>query len=666
MEITTTSMMDYEKGGDGFDYKQAEILRKAMEECDLVDLGYMGYEYTWSNGRSGTDNIQERLDRFLANKLWRGTFPGSFVNHLPKRKFDHLPIILNIRGPRNRVKEKNKVKLFRFEEMWLKELSCEDIVKQSWNINADCRTKLNATTLNLKAWSRETFGNGTKELKDCRNKMEELMEEDQTEETLAKMRALDAKMDELEHREELYWKQQSRKLWLKDGDKNTRFFHAKANQRRDRNTILSIRDETGIIVDKEEDITETMVNFFDNLIWEDPWIPTRPGFKAPEGCLENVNNLTWVSDLLEEDGWNHERVTTVFPNEVAREILKIQVPVYPQRDSWTWLYSKDGFYSVRSAYYIQLQGTYCIPSTSNNSSSNLWNRIWRTKVPTKIKNFAWRSCKNGIPVKVNLVKRSACVDSRCQLCGEDNETTEHILLHCSEARKVWYLSPLRLSSGEHQDVSLKDKCLHLMTIYKEERWWELFWTIAWSIWTNRNAWCFEKKKKEGMELVQRATNLVNDPVRWTPPVEGTYKLNTDVAVFQEGKVGLGAILRDHMGETVVTTCWMVAGDYKVELGEGLAARHGLKIALEAGFEHIILETDSVKLYTHVKKENEENNTFGRIVQDIKTLAGRCLTFEVLHVKRGANKAAYHLAKLSQKFAEMRVWLEENPSEIAHV
>ncbi|KAL2928556.1 hypothetical protein RDABS01_006569 [Bienertia sinuspersici] len=564
MEITTSSMMDYEKGGDGFDYKQAEILRKAMEECDLVDLGHMGYEYTWSNGRSETDNIQEWLDRFLSNKLWRETFP-----------------VLNIRGPRNRVKEKKKVKLFRFEEMWLKELTCEDIVKQSWNINTDCRTKLNATALNLKAWSRETFGNGTKE------------------------------------------------------------------------------------------------------IWEDPWIPTRPGFKAPEGCPENENKLTWVSDLLEEDGWNHERVTTVFPNEVAQEILKIQVPVYPQRDSWTWIYSKDGFYSVRSAYYIQLQGTYCIPSTSNNSSSNLWNRIWRTKVPTKIKNFAWRACKNGIPVKVNLFKRSACVESRCQLCGEDNKTTEHILLHCSEARKVWYLSPLRLNSGEHQDMSLKDKCLHLMTIYKEERWWELFWTIAWSIWTNRNAWCFEKKKKEGMELVQRATNLVNEyekengqrkvipegqdsPVRWTPPVEGAYKLNTDVAVFQEGKVGLGAILRDHMGETVVATCWMVAGDNRVELREGLAARHGLKIALEAGFEHIILETDSVKLYTHVKKGNEENNTFGRIVQDIKALACRCLTFKVLHVKRGANRAAHHLAKLSQKYAEMRVWLEENPSEIAHV
>ncbi|KAL2906918.1 Clustered mitochondria protein-like protein, partial [Bienertia sinuspersici] len=71
--------------------------------------------------------------------------------------------------------------------------------------------------------------------------------------------------------------------------------------------------------------------------------------------------------------------------------------------------------------------------------------------------------------------------------------------------------------------------------------------------------------------------------------------------------------------------------------------HGLKIALEAGFERIILETDSVKLYTHVKKEKVENTAFGKIVQDIKTLASMCLNFEVLHVKRGANRATHHLA-----------------------
>ena len=41
--------------------------------------------------------------------------------------------------------------------------------------------------------------------------------------------------------EEVSWRQKSREIWLKEGDRNTGFFHRMANSHRRRNSITSIR-----------------------------------------------------------------------------------------------------------------------------------------------------------------------------------------------------------------------------------------------------------------------------------------------------------------------------------------------------------------------------------------------------------------------------------------
>lgn len=43
--------------------------------------------------------------------------------------------------------------------------------------------------------------------------------------------------------EEAYWRMKSRVTWLKEGDKNTRFFHAATKSRRAQNRFRCLKDD---------------------------------------------------------------------------------------------------------------------------------------------------------------------------------------------------------------------------------------------------------------------------------------------------------------------------------------------------------------------------------------------------------------------------------------
>ena len=99
-----------------------------MEFCKLEDLGFIGHPFTWSNNRGGNENLQERLDRFVATNAWKERFGGSSVWHLEKRKSDHLPLVVSIKERVGSMEIKRRKKLYRFEEMWLRDEKCIEVI----------------------------------------------------------------------------------------------------------------------------------------------------------------------------------------------------------------------------------------------------------------------------------------------------------------------------------------------------------------------------------------------------------------------------------------------------------------------------------------------------------------------------------------------------------
>lgn len=65
--------------------------RSVVNKCQLVDLGYSEFFFTWSNWRKA-NIVYARLDYFLANQQWLSLFSSSVVVHLNEGSLNHLPI----------------------------------------------------------------------------------------------------------------------------------------------------------------------------------------------------------------------------------------------------------------------------------------------------------------------------------------------------------------------------------------------------------------------------------------------------------------------------------------------------------------------------------------------------------------------------------------------
>lgn len=144
----------------------------AVLDCDLTDLELIGHQYTWEKSRGTVNWIEIRLDRAMADSKWWEAFHSAQLFNLDHICSDHSPIFLQPKMEQ-RIISKRK---FRFENAWLTDSMCLEIVKSSCNLdrNMSISKKLEGCKHTLHDWGHKLTGNFKERIRVCKTALKKL------------------------------------------------------------------------------------------------------------------------------------------------------------------------------------------------------------------------------------------------------------------------------------------------------------------------------------------------------------------------------------------------------------------------------------------------------------------------------------------------------------
>ena len=127
-----------------------------------------------------------------------------------------------------------------------------------------------------------------------------------------------------------------------------------------------------------------------------------------------------------------------------------------------------------------------------------WQSIWCVKLPKRVSFFLGTTTRGGILTIDNLVKKNLPRVNWCCLCRCDEETVDHLLLHCKFAHALW--SEVFLMFGVQwvmpsTIVSLLFTGRTWLGNYTSNVWNMVPMCLMWLVWKERNAQTFKDTER---------------------------------------------------------------------------------------------------------------------------------------------------------------------------
>ncbi|XP_062089022.1 uncharacterized protein LOC133795584 [Humulus lupulus] len=272
-DLNNTLTIADKRGGRPYPSWLLQGFQEAINDCGLVDVELTGYQFTWDRGRGSDHWVECRLDRALVNSAWLHLFPRSLLINVAISTSDHCPILLD------------PVPII--EEVWWKDRDAPVLDKIALCAEA------------LQEWGKSITGNFKQRMDRCKATIKRL-KPFRDRRSIQKHEEASKELFEILTQKEVFWRQRSKQLWLREGDHNSRYFHAAARTRKRTNNIHSLYNESNQLIEWNNGLQELMVEYFQTLFKS-----TVPCWDPVVSCITRAitpdQNLALLSPIGEEE-----------------------------------------------------------------------------------------------------------------------------------------------------------------------------------------------------------------------------------------------------------------------------------------------------------------------------------------------------------------------------